>query len=170
MTEVLTPSSIWKRLLSVAHHAGFTQNEAGVIVFLVIVLLSGAALEALQSDDASKYRRQDVRQALAVQDSVFAVQSMRPAVTQTSVLGTGTHDVESRHETPDVSGNPVMIDINSAGVKELEALPGVGPATARKIIAYRTEHGRFVRTEDIMRVKSIGPKKFENIRQFITLE
>lgn len=61
------------------------------------------------------------------------------------------------------------ISINDAGQEALEALPGVGEKTAVKIIAYRQENGPFLFLEDIMKVSGIGEKKFEQMKEFITL-
>jgi competence protein ComEA len=61
-----------------------------------------------------------------------------------------------------------LIDLNRAGQAELETLPGVGPATARAIIAHREEKGLFRTIEDVMQVSGIGPAKFEQMRSFIT--
>lgn len=170
MIEVLSPYAIWKRLLSVAHRAGFTQNEAAVMVFLAAALLAGAASETLRGDDANAQNLQDVRQVMATQDSVFVALSEETASAGSSV------EIISSDQSDDVSAasghsaKPAIVGINRAAKDELETLPGIGPATAEKIVAYRKEHGRFERIEDIMLVKSIGPKKFEKLRQFITLE
>ncbi len=61
------------------------------------------------------------------------------------------------------------VDINTAGAAELEQLPGVGPATAAKIVADREANGPFTAPEDIMRVSGIGEKKFESMRDLIVV-
>lgn len=60
------------------------------------------------------------------------------------------------------------ININTADISELEILPGIGPATAQKIIDYRNENGRFKSIEEIKNVSGIGDKKFEQIKDKIT--
>lgn len=62
-----------------------------------------------------------------------------------------------------------VVHINSAGLDELQRLPGVGPATAQKILDYRRSIGAFRRTEQIMDVSGIGPKKYEKMRPFLAL-
>lgn len=57
------------------------------------------------------------------------------------------------------------VDINSAGPEVLEALPGIGPALAARIIKYRQTHGPFRRIEDIQEVPGIGPSKFQEMRE-----
>lgn len=61
------------------------------------------------------------------------------------------------------------IAINSADAAELDRLPGVGPKTAELIVAYRNEHGPFEDLSHVMRVKGIGPKKWEQIRPYLRL-
>ena len=55
------------------------------------------------------------------------------------------------------------ININLASVVELEQLPGVGPATAKAIVAYREKNGAFQRVEDLLKVRGIGPAKLSEI-------
>ena len=55
------------------------------------------------------------------------------------------------------SSSSARIDINRADEAELEALPGVGPAIASRIVAYRREHGRFRSWEELEEVSGIGP-------------
>ncbi|HEY8350847.1 MAG TPA: helix-hairpin-helix domain-containing protein [Clostridiales bacterium] len=63
-----------------------------------------------------------------------------------------------------------LVNINTAGVDELDTLPGIGEAKARDIIAYREKHGRFGRIEDIMKVPGIKQNRFESIKDFITVD
>jgi len=62
-----------------------------------------------------------------------------------------------------------LIDINTATQEELESLPGIGPVTAQKIIAFREENGPFTSIEEIQKVSGIGPATFEKIRELITV-
>ncbi len=61
------------------------------------------------------------------------------------------------------------IDINSADPSELTELPGIGEKLAERIAAYRTEHGPFPAIEAIQEVSGIGPGKFEDIEDLITV-
>jgi len=61
------------------------------------------------------------------------------------------------------------ININIADIQELDTLPGVGEATANKIINYRDEKGKFNSIEDIKNVNGIGDKKYEDIKGKISI-
>ena len=56
-----------------------------------------------------------------------------------------------------------LININLASVVELEQLPGVGPSTAKAIVAYREKFGAFLKVEDLLKVRGIGPAKLSEI-------
>ena len=64
-------------------------------------------------------------------------------------------------------GDPAPVNLNTAGVEELDELPGVGEATARAIIEDREENGPFTSPEDLMRVSGIGEKKFARLEGLI---
>jgi competence protein ComEA len=63
---------------------------------------------------------------------------------------------------------PALIDINTAGLTELDSLPGIGQTLAQAIIDYRETYGEFYYPEDIMNVPGIGETTFENIKDLIT--
>lgn len=57
------------------------------------------------------------------------------------------------------------VNLNTATLEQLDALPGVGPATAQAILDYRKQHGRFRSVQDLLQVEGIGPAKLEKLRQ-----
>jgi comEA protein len=63
-----------------------------------------------------------------------------------------------------------LINVNTAGQGELELLPGIGPALAKRIIEHRTTKGAFKRVDDLDAVKGIGPKILERLRAQVTVE
>jgi len=62
-----------------------------------------------------------------------------------------------------------LLNINTATATELEALPGIGPTLAQRIVDYRTQHGPLQSIEDIMNVIGIGPSIFDQIQILITV-
>ena len=61
------------------------------------------------------------------------------------------------------------IDLNTADQAQLDTLPGIGPELAARIIAYRETVGSFVSTEQLKDVEGIGEKRYEEIKQMITV-
>jgi len=62
-----------------------------------------------------------------------------------------------------------LVDVNSATAEQLDALPGIGPAKAAAIVAYRETEGPFRSKEDLLNVKGIGPSILAKIESAITL-
>lgn len=62
------------------------------------------------------------------------------------------------------SSQPGKVNLNTATQGDLEALPGVGPVLAQRIIEYRRSHGGFRRVEDLRRVEGIGDHKFAALK------
>ncbi|PLX23571.1 MAG: hypothetical protein C0600_14550 [Ignavibacteria bacterium] len=162
---------MWKRILATAHRFGFTRNEAAVVVFLCAVIIVGTILTEVRSSGARPV--EDIRTSYEKADRAFADRS----TVEISQADAGTESVRENEKSPDVAPavvnaaqTPQAIDPNTATQDVLTSLPGVGPATARNIIEYRREHGPFRQPEDLLKVQNIGPKKFERIRTFITIE
>lgn len=90
-----------------------------------------------------------------------------------AVAAGGGRGVAGRNGAPAVGRGAVsatprpLVDLNRATAAELRALPGIGPVTARRIVDFRTEHGRFGRPEDLMQVKGVGRKTFERIATLV---
>jgi competence protein ComEA len=61
------------------------------------------------------------------------------------------------------------VDLNAATPEQLDALPGVGPATAAAIVAHRQEIGRYTSVEELLDVRGIGPAKLDALRTLVTV-
>jgi competence protein ComEA len=73
----------------------------------------------------------------------------------------------ARPSSPASAGTP--LDLNSASVAQLESLPGIGKATAERIVEYREKNGGFKKIEDLMNVRGIGEKSFLTLKPLITV-
>jgi competence protein ComEA len=62
------------------------------------------------------------------------------------------------------------ININKASIDDLTSLSKIGPKIAERIVQFREKHGEFSAIEDIMKVKGIGQKTFETIKDMISIE
>ncbi len=58
---------------------------------------------------------------------------------------------------------PGTLSLNTATQAQLEELPGVGPVTAGRIIAWREQHGKFARVEELQEIEGIGPKTYADL-------
>ena len=86
-------------------------------------------------------------------------------VTLLALAGGHTYAQEPSH--PASPG--ATLNLNSATLPQLEALPGVGRSTAERIIEYRQKNGGFKRIEDLMNVRGIGEKSFLKLKPLITV-
>lgn len=74
----------------------------------------------------------------------------------------------SRGVSAPASGAPSgQVDLNTATVEDLDALPGVGPVTAEAIVAWRAAHGRFDNVDQLGDVDGIGPARLEKLRELV---
>jgi competence protein ComEA len=68
-----------------------------------------------------------------------------------------------------VAAAGAKVDLNTASEAELETLPRVGPAMAARILAWRSENGRFTSVDDLMDISGIGDKTFEALKDLVTV-
>lgn len=71
--------------------------------------------------------------------------------------------------SPETPSAEEPVDLNVADAAELEALPGIGPATSAAIIAHRDEHGPFGAVDELLDVRGIGEAKLEQLRPLVTV-
>lgn len=67
------------------------------------------------------------------------------------------------------AGSQGVVNINTADSEELELLPRVGPSLAGRIVAFRDANGPFQKTEELMAVKGIGERSFEQLKPYVSI-
>jgi comEA protein len=123
----------------------FTPQETKAILFLLMALLVGSGIILYQRTHPG-----------------FAPQ-----------LKLDKSDVDSTGEIKYLAGSGQeenAIDLNRATAAELQLLPGVGPALSKRIVEYRESCGEFDKIEDVMQVSGIGPRTFEAIKDYLTVQ
>ncbi len=91
-------------------------------------------------------------------------------------LADGQHVVVPRKADPvtmsvTAAASPaaLRVNVNSATVAELDGLPGVGPVTAQRIVAYRQQHGPFTRIDELREAKLVNQATFDKIKDLISV-
>ena len=83
------------------------------------------------------------------------------------------HSQPAAAQAPDRAARPaataIVVNVNTAAATDFEALPGIGPKTAARIIEYRTKNGPFKKIEELMNVPGIGEKNFLKLKPQLTV-
>jgi competence protein ComEA len=80
----------------------------------------------------------------------------------------GNDSVATSEPTGSTNTNAELLNLNTATLEELEALPGIGPTLAQRIIDYRDQNGFYV-VEDLLNVSGIGQSTFDQIKDLVTV-
>lgn len=124
-----------------------------------------------------------VRAGARVADAITAAGGLKPGATTTGLnLARRVNDGEQvlvatpGSAAPNQGAQPAgagaggnRLDLNLATLEQLDALPGVGPVTARRILDWREENGRFASVDQLREVDGIGDKRFESLRELVTV-
>lgn len=149
------PKVIYVHVTGAVENPGIFQLEEGARVFEV--------LEKARPTAEADTNQLNLAQILADQDKLIVprigekLEQAAPAVSGGFITGGG-------------SPTGGKVNINTAPVSELDArLPGIGPALAQRIVDYREQNGGFKSPEEITEVAGIGEKRYEQIKELITV-
>jgi comEA protein len=136
------------------NHFVFTKNEQKVFLFLSVVLLAGIGIKYYKNyAGPAENQHFDYSQT----DSIFD--------SRNKMLMTDSLLVNS--SKPSMK---IKININTASKKDLVELPGIGETMAARIILFREEKGSFKSLAELKKVKGVGDKKFDRLKDFIKIE
>jgi competence protein ComEA len=138
---------------------GFTRTEAKVLLFLSVTFLAGLSVRWLRETHGEQSPPQFDYSA---SDSTFFALSTRPLTDSTA----SPHTRERMRKSAPLLHS---INVNRATAREFISLPGIGPAFAERIVAYRHEHGPFQQLDDLVRVTGVGPKTLAKIKPYLSL-
>jgi competence protein ComEA len=111
--------------------------------------------------------------ARQVGDGEQIVVGIAPVNGQPPVLGSSVSSGSSAPSAPttaahsDKPSSAEVVNLNSATVQQLDALPGVGPVTAAAIVAWRDANGKFTSVDQLAEVDGIGPARLEKLRSLV---
>jgi len=71
--------------------------------------------------------------------------------------------------SPAQGGASTLVNLNTATPAQLDALPGIGPKVAARIVEYRQKNGGFKKAEELMNVQGIGEKLFLKLKPLVTV-
>jgi len=179
-------------LKSIFQKFAFTKNELKVIIFFVVILLIGSGIKlyknfssdknyfnymqsdnnfanfltVLNRDPENKMYNNDTNQL----ENLNLNNEELSKISKLQIFEDTTKNKLKKKSKKGADLKEKSININTASKSELMLLPGVGEATAEKIIKYREEHNGFKQIEEIMEVKGIGIKKFEKMKLYIIVQ
>lgn len=177
-------SVLQRRLYALQQRVALTTPEASFLLVVAFLLTAGLVVQHVRA-------RQEppLAPSAAAFDAEVARRAAVPAAEALAAAGQapeadGTSAAESDSESAEVVAppaprppreaasrlGPVRVNVNTAPPRQLERLPGIGPALAARIVEYRETHGPFQRPEDLVAVRGIGPKTFEKMAPYVTVE
>jgi len=170
----MASDSIVRGLYRFQQRVGLTAPEFRAVAAFAGLLLAGSAVEHWRARavpvDPVIYEESDAYfRERAVMAGIGPVAVSDSAETQDPALSTEELPVAD-NEGNRPSARPGTLDMNSAGAPELERLPGIGPALAQRIVAFRDRNGPFLYVEDLLMVRGIGTKTKERIAPLVTVD
>jgi competence protein ComEA len=125
----------------------FTPQETKALIFLLTALLVGSGI--------TLYKKTHPQFA-----PELVVEKSQPFTVKSPQTGDPLNEKEVKKK----------INLNQAKAGDLVLLPGLGPELSRRIIEYREANGPFQKIEDLMQVPGIGLKRFEQIKDYLTIK
>ncbi len=170
---------LWRRLREAAEQFYTPQQLRALAIFILVGVSVGMwrGGRKLYLTYFPELRTATEQQELKAQDSLFSKLSARAAakdslffsVPEDSLLSPSRRK-KLEHHVKGENLKPHSIAINTAGREELMQLPGVGPATADQIIAYRHQRKRFRSIDELRNIHGFGKKRIAKIRDYLRLD
>lgn len=131
----------------------FTPQETKAIIFLIVILLIGSGVTLYK-----KYHPDFAPELLLNENRN----------TEKKVLGPAKSSNVPENISLKITDK--KINLNRATLRELDSLPGIGEELGKRILAYRESKGNFSSIEELKKIKGIGQKTFEKLKNLVTIE
>ncbi|MDD5530488.1 MAG: helix-hairpin-helix domain-containing protein [bacterium] len=161
----------------------FTPQERSVVMFLVVCIIVGIGIYVykLKTPVFAPELKSSYLKSVVFTDSVVVKNAQFTGVVNESkpkaVSPTKPKAVTPTESKPlnlpeqkQTYDEAKKININTASIEELISLPGVGPVYAQRIVDYREKKGKFKSIEEIINIYGIGQKRFDKLKDKITVE
>ncbi len=160
-TSTTEGARVYVQVAGAVNRPGVYEMAADSRVFQAVQMAGGLAPDADE---------QSVTLAARISDGCRVYIPRQGEIVPGAVVSPGSQTGAGPGGGAEVDGRPGgLVSINSAGLDELDALPGIGPAIAQDIITYRETNGPFTSIEQLTDVPGIGPAKLEQVRPLITI-
>jgi competence ComEA-like helix-hairpin-helix protein len=141
----------------------YRRRELWLLLLLTVSLGAGLAVRELRTgfpDLADRLEKLDEEDPTAPASAPGSLPSLPAEPSR----------INAREKEPGAGDPAGPLDLNRASAEELGRLPGIGPTLAGQIVRARERRGRFASLEDLRAVPGIGPKKFDGIRDLVSVE
>lgn len=139
-------------------------------ITISLLLLLIVTMSAISSMLTKKFNYQQEDYDLLVAEFESRSEAMKQRLLEDEKKYTPQTESGKQGGDPLVSVESALsVNVNTADLKELQKLEGIGETYAQRIIDYRTEHGNFNSIEELLNIKGIGKKRLEKITPFIKL-
>lgn len=169
-----------KWIENLSRKIGFTKTESQIVLFLLAAFSVGLIVSRFKDNSKNaEYLDFDY----SIEDSLFNAAIGNIEIEDTIATQIEEKSVASKNQLLDFGNSKKRsdetvkpktisgkININTAGISELNTLPGIGIKTAENIFAYRKKFGKFTKAEDLLNIKGIGKAKLTKLRELIKFE
>lgn len=161
-SSVSPPSSLVVSVVGLVKRPGLVTLTAGARVADAVTAAGGAV------DGADVITLNMARPVVDGDQIVVGLSPMpgQPVGMASSIVAAGQVPTGSANRTGPAPGR---VNLNTATVSELDALPGVGPVMAASIVRWRSEHGKFTSIDQLAEVDGIGPSRLDKLRALVVL-
>lgn len=159
-------------MINFLRNIGFTKQDIILLFFLICVFIAGIIIHytGIRNELHFDYTNEDLRFEQRIHSAYDEFSSEEKVkLGRLNGLRDSLENLSDKSKDSPITPG-TKININAAYQSELIALPGIGEVTAERIISYREKKGRFKSTNEIMNVKGIGIKKYEKLKDYITVE